>query len=157
MKKRITIEYDELSSAGELQADDKKLLDEAIRITSSSHSPYSGFHVGAAVRLRNGEILSAANQENEAFPSGLCAERSVLFYTFSRFPDIPITAIAIAAKRGDKLTEEPTRPCAACIQVMLDAENRAGRPVKIILGSAGKIEVIDSVHDLLPFSFNNLQ
>ncbi|MGM9774795.1 MAG: cytidine deaminase [Candidatus Egerieousia sp.] len=157
MKKEITIEYQELASAAELEADDKRLLDEAERITSASHSPYSGFHVGAAVMLGNGEILSAANQENEAFPSGLCAERSVLFYTFSKFPDVPITAIAIVAKRGDRLTDEPTRPCAACIQVMLDAENRAGKPVKIILGSAGKIEVINSVHDLLPFAFNNLK
>ncbi len=157
MKRIINIEYQELSSVEELQAEDRKLLDEAIRITSSSHSPYSDFHVGAAVMLENGEILSAANQENEAFPSGLCAERSVLFYTFSKFPATPIKAIAVAAKRGDTLTEEPTRPCGACIQVMLDAEKRAGKPVKIILGSAGKVEVIDSVHDLLPFSFENLQ
>lgn len=157
MKKKIIIEYQELTSVAELDAGDRELFEEAVRITSSSHSPYSGFHVGAALRLENGEILSAANQENEAFPSGLCAERSLLFYTFSKYPDTPVSTIAIAAKRGDRLTDEPTRPCGACIQVMLDAEKRAGRPVKVILGSAGKIEVIGSVRDLIPFSFNNLE
>lgn len=156
MKKKIIIEYQELTSAAELDADDRALLEEAIGITSASHSPYSGFRVGAALRLENGEILSAANQENEAFPSGLCAERSLLFYTFSKYPHTPVTAIAIAAKRGDTLTDEPTRPCGACVQVMLDAEKRAGKPVKVILGSAGRIEVISSVRDLIPFYFDNL-
>ena len=113
--------------------------------------------MGAALRLANGEIVKAANQENEAFPSGLCAERIALFYALSHFPGVAIESIAIAAKRGRRLTETPTRPCGACIQVMLDAQKRGGVPIKVILGSAKKIEVINSINDLIPFSFNNLK
>lgn len=156
MKKKITIEYQVLESAKELDYADNELLNRAIKIADVAHSPYSQFNVGAAVRMDNGEILAASNQENEAFPSGLCAERSVIFYAFSKYPDSFITEIAIAAKHTGTLTAEPTRPCGACIQVMLDAEKRGKKPIKVILGSANQIEVISSIRDLLPFSFENL-
>ena len=97
-----------------------------------------------------------SNQESEAFPSGLCAERSVLFYAFSKYPGVAVEALAIAARKGRKLTATPTRPCGACIQVMLDAQKRGGKPIKVILGAAEKIEVISSINDLIPFSFDNL-
>ena len=156
MKKKITIEYQEFKSITSLPEDDALLLKEAVSATDLSYSPYSKFRVGAAVRMANGQILKASNQESAAFPSGLCAERSVLFYAFSKYPGEAVEALAIAAKKGKKLTATPTRPCGACIQVMLDAQNRGGKPVKVILGAAEKIEVISSVNDLIPFSFDNL-
>lgn len=155
MKKKITIQYQEFSSPEDLGEKDSELLKEAVSACDLSYSPYSKFHVGAAVRLANGQILKASNQESEAFPSGLCAERAVLFYALSKYPGVAVEALAIAAKRGRKLTETPTRPCGACIQVMLDAQKRGGKPIKVILGSAGKIEVINSINDLIPFSFDN--
>lgn len=156
MKKKIVIEYQEFSSADQLSKADAELLKEAVSATELSYSPFSKFRVGAAVRMANGQILKAANQESEAFPSGLCAERSVLFYALSKYPGVAVEALAIAAKKGRKLTATPTRPCGACIQVMLDAQKRGGKPMKIILGAAEKIEVISSVNDLIPFSFDNL-
>lgn len=156
MNKKIVIEYTEMASAKELNKEDSELLKRAEEVICASYAPFSKFHVGAAVRMSNGEILAASNQENEAFPSGLCAERSVIFYAHSKYPECAITAIAIAAKHSGKLTEEPTRPCGACIQVMLESEKRGRKPIRVILGSAGKVEIINSIHDLLPFSFENL-
>ena len=155
MKKKITIQYQEFSSAKDLGQKDAELLNEAVSACDLSYSPYSKFHVGAAVRMANGQILKASNQESEAFPSGLCAERSVLFYAFSKYPGVAVEALAIAAKKGRKLTPTPTRPCGGCIQVMLDAQKRGGKPIKVILGAAEKIEVISSINDLIPFSFDN--
>lgn len=156
MKKKKVINYQEYSSISELSEQDALLVEEAVAATETSYSPFSKFRVGAAVRLSDGRIYKAANQESEAFPSGMCAERSLLYYVLATFPDVPIVAMAIAAKKGRKLTATPTRPCGACIQVMLDAQNRGGKPIKVILGAAEKIEVISSVNDLIPFSFDNL-
>lgn len=155
-QRTITIPYQEFSSAGELSTEDKALLDAAVKATEGSYAPYSKFNVGAALRLANGEIVSAANQENAAYPSGLCAERSALFYAHSRYPDTPVLAIAIAAKTNGRLTSAPTYPCGACRQVMIESQNRGKKPVKVIIGSAGKIQVIDSIEYLMPFAFDNL-
>lgn len=156
MKKKISIEYQEFKFLDELKSEDQLLLQDAIKACDKSYSPFSRFKVGAAVKLANGEVVTAANQESEAFPSGLCAERSALFYTLSNYPKVPVVAIAIAAKKGAKLMDNPTRPCAACVQVMLDAQKRGGQPIKVILGGGKKIEIINSINDLLPFSFDNL-
>lgn len=156
MKKKISIEYQEFKATNQLPDSDTKLVQEAIKACSQSYSPFSHFRVGAALQLQNGEIITAANQESEAFPSGLCAERSAIYYVLSKYPKEPIVSIAIAAKRAGKLLESPTRPCGACLQVMLDAQKRGGQPIKVILAGSKKIEVIDSINDLLPFSFDNL-
>lgn len=154
--KVITIRYKELSSADELSKNDRKLLDIAIVAADGAYAPYSKFSVGAAVLLENGEIISAANQENAAYPSGLCAERSTIFYAHSKYPFVPIIAIAVVAKVDGKVTATPTYPCGACRQVLNESQTRGGKPIKVIIGSAGKIEVIESVNDLLPFAFDNL-
>lgn len=106
--------------------------------------------------LENGEIISAANQENAAYPSGLCAERSTIFYAHSKFPKENIKAIAIAAKEGGVLTELPVYPCGACRQVMHETQFRAKNPIKVIMGGASKIEIVESVLDFIPFAFDNL-
>lgn len=155
-QRTITIPYTEFSSANGLNPEDKTLLDAAIKATEGSYAPYSRFHVGAAVKLGNGEIITAANQENAAYPSGLCAERAAIFYAHSRYPGTPVQAIAIAAKTDGQLTPSPTYPCGACRQVMIETQNRGKKPVRVIIGSAGKIEVIDSIEYLMPFAFDNL-
>ncbi len=155
-EKIINIKYNVFASADMLSDADRELYNAAIAASDNAYAPYSKFHVGAAVRLDNGEIISAANQENAAYPSGLCAERSTLFYAHSKYPDTPVVAIAIVAKTNGALTPTPTYPCGACRQVLHESQMRGGKPIKIIIGSANTVEVIDSVAGVLPFAFNNL-
>lgn len=155
-EKKVNINYREYNSAKELPEMDKELLYKAIDATSSSYAPYSNFNVGAAVLMENGKIVTGSNQENAASPSGLCAERVALFAAHHLYPSTPVNAIAIAAKKDGKITESLTYPCAACVQVMLESQKRSGRPIKVIIGSATKIQAIDSINDLLPFSFSNI-
>ena len=154
--REITIKYKIYDSSEELEKQERELLEQAIKATEGSYAPYSGFNVGAAVIMDNGAILSAANQENAAYPSGLCAERATIFYAHSQYPDNYIKAIAIAAKHNGKLTASPTYPCGSCRQVLSESQMRSGMPIKVILGSAGRILLINSIDDLLPFDFDNL-
>jgi cytidine deaminase len=110
--------------------------------------------VGAAVLLENGEIICGSNQENAAYPSGLCAERVALFYANSRFPQVAVRAIAIHSAVNGKENPEPAYPCGSCRQVLLECENRFGKPMKVIMGSTQKIQIVHSITDLLPLSFN---
>ena len=156
VQKNLVISYWECNCANELPESEKKLLMEAVKAVDGSYAPYSNFNVGASVLLSNGEIVTGSNQENAASPSGLCAERVALFAAHHKFPQCTIEAIAIAAKTNGNLTKELVYPCAACVQVMVESQSRSGKPIKVIVGSAGKIQVMDSINNLLPFSFNNL-
>ncbi len=146
------IQYKQLSY--DLLADKERLLfDSALSIRKNSYSPYSGFAVGAAVMLETGDIIKAANQENEAYPSGLCAERIALFFAGSSFPDKKITAIAIAAA-DEKSRPMPAVPCGACLQVMSEYEKRSGIPMNIIfMQDDNQLVVVQGVANLLPFIF----
>lgn len=140
----------------ELSLPDCNLIDTACKATERSYAPYSHFSVGAAVRLLNGTIITGTNQENAAYPSGLCAERTVLFYANSQYPDSPIDTLAIAARneRGEFL-DIPIPPCGACRQVMLETEQRFNRPIRILLFGKKEIYELDSVKSLLPLSFDS--
>ena len=139
----------------ELTAEEQHLLQLAIEATSHSYSPYSKFSVGAAVRLGNGVELTGSNQENAAYPSGLCAERTALFYAGAQYPDVPVTMLAIAARGTDgELTEEPTGPCGACRQVIVESETRAGRPIRILLYGRRHCYVIEGIRPLMPLCFS---
>ncbi|MDR0894331.1 MAG: cytidine deaminase [Prevotellaceae bacterium] len=141
--------YDELNS------DDTQLIDEAIRATERSYVPYSSFCVGAAVRLSDGTIVSGSNQENAAYPSGMCAERTTLFYANSQYPEQAVDTLAIAARKmRDNLVENPITPCGACRQVMIESEKRAGKPMRILLYGRKGIYEVASAADLLPLSFD---
>lgn len=154
IEKNININYREYESAEELPTGYRELLENALQATESSYAPYSNFHVGAAVRMSNGETVTGSNQENAAYPSGLCAERVALFYAHHSYPEESVEAIAIIAKDSTgKLTSELTFPCAACIQVMVESEKRGNKPIAIVIGSATKVLTMDSVQNLLPFSF----
>lgn len=148
----INIEMDFVQPE-ELDENDKELIERAIAATHNSYANYSHFHVGAALRLANGQIIIGANQENAAFPSGLCAERSAIFAAQSNAPEQAITTLAIAARNENGLMEKPVSPCGACRQVILEMEDRYKRPVRILLYGTSGIYIIGSVKDLLPLTF----
>ena len=143
-------------SPDELSAEEQQLVEAAKEATTRSYAPYSHFHVGAAALLANGEIISGTNQENAAYPSGICAERTTLFYANSQHPQEAVKALAIAARTSEgHWTETPISPCGACRQVMTETENRFGKPMKVLLCSAQEVFVIESAKDLLPVSFGS--
>lgn len=139
----------------ELNYDDRELMDAACEATKRSYAPYSHFSVGAAARLADQTIVTGSNQENAAYPSGLCAERTTLFYANSRYPDQAVETLAIAAsnERGDFL-EEPIPPCGACRQVMVETEKRFKHPMRILLFGKKGIYELKNVGALLPLSFD---
>ncbi len=150
---QINTEVFVYQDVNELPSEERQLIERAKEATKTSYSPYSHFRVGAAVLLENGEIIEGSNQENSAFPSGLCAERVALFYANAKYPDVPVKAMAIAAYFQGDFTEKITAPCGACRQVMYETEIRFNKPLKVILYSKSKILVINSVKELLPLSF----
>ncbi len=142
-----------LVQPNELPSAEQALVQKAINATNNSYARYSHFHVGAACLLANGEIVIGANQENAAFPSGLCAERTAIFAAQANHPDQPITTLAIAARNDNGLLKDPISPCGACRQVVLEIEDRYKQPVRILLYGTKGIYVFESIKDLLPFSF----
>jgi cytidine deaminase len=152
-RKEIRISYNEWDSVDELPEELGQLIHAAREISTKAWSPYSGFCVGAAVRLANGTIITGNNQENAAYPSGLCAERTALFYANANYPDIPVEAIAVSARNAGGMVREPVKPCGSCRQVMLETETRYNHPVKIILDGQNSILVFDGIDTLLPMSF----
>jgi cytidine deaminase len=152
-KKSIEIKYLEFDSMNELGNDDAYLLAKARESANNAWAPYSHFRVGAAVQLANGKVVTGNNQENAAYPSGLCAERVALFAANANYPDQAVAAIAISAYNADGHVLEPVKPCGACRQAILEAETRFETPVRMILDSANEIIVIESVRQLLPLSF----
>lgn len=150
----IKIVVHEFENIGELPVNDQNLLLEARRITGQAYAPYSGFHVGAAVLLENGLIVSGNNQENSAYPSGLCAERVALFYANANFPDSGVKTIAISAAKKGVLVNEPVKPCGSCRQALAETEVRFKTPIRIILDGQDSILVLNGVESLLPLSFS---
>ena len=132
----------------------RRLYELAYGAAREAYAPYSRFCVGAALLLENGEIVCGNNQENAAYPSGLCAERTALFYAGARFPDVPVAVLAIAALKAGKRTDSVT-PCGACRQVMLEMERRHGRPIRVMLCGEKEVYEFACVADLLPFSFSD--
>lgn len=134
---------------------EKKLIEAAKAATENAYAPYSGFSVGAAVLLENGEIISGNNQENAAYPSGLCAERTTVFFANASRPDQKIEAIAIAARHKGRFTDDVITPCGGCRQVLLETENRFKAPMKIMMYGGGSVYMLESAKDLLPLSFGD--
>lgn len=154
--KEIKIAYSEYESIEELAAPDKTLAEAAIEATSLSYAPYSNFNVGAAVMFEDGTIIKGSNQENAAYPSGLCAERTALFYAGASRPDKAMTAIAIAGGQNGILCENPVTPCGACRQVMAEYQKKSGVPMSILLIGSSKIWKFSKVEDLLPLIFDSI-
>ena len=140
-------DYEELSEA------DRELIDKAKEATQTSYAPFAKFCVGAAARLSDGRIVTGSNQENAAFPSSLCAERTALFYANARYPEKSVEELAIAAYAHGAFLKAPIPPCGACRQVILGVEERYGHPVRILLFGEEGTYVVDSVKALLPLQF----
>jgi len=154
-KKEIITTIYEYEAADKLKDADLLLINKAKEACNNSYSPYSHFSVGAAVLLENGEIISASNQENAAYPSGLCAERVAIFYANSKYPDVAVKSIAIASANKDGFIEKPVPPCGACRQVLMETEQRFKKNIKVILAGNNKVFEISSVEQLLPLSFDS--
>ena len=156
-KKLITLPY-EVLSPDELSPADLALVEEARQATFRSYAPYSHFSVGAAILLDNGVTVPGSNQENAAYPSGTCAERSACFFAHARYPEARFLKIAIAARTTDgEFIDEPVAPCGSCRQALLEYETLAGRPVEVMLVGRERIFRIPSVASLLPFSFSEFK
>ena len=135
----------------ELTATEQSLVESS---TNRSYAPYSHFHVGAAILLENGVVVPGCNQENAAFPSGLCAERSAIFAAGAQYPDQPVLMLAIAVRNSEgEFLEEPASPCGSCRQVIIETETRFKHPVRILLYGTKHTYVMDGIKQLMPLSF----
>jgi cytidine deaminase len=149
----ISFSYKEYEKPEDLDPDDMDLVFAARESALNAYAPYSRFRVGAAVRLKSGIIVTGANVENAAFPSGICAERSALSNSVSNHHNDNPLAIAIAALTDDGLTDEPVPPCGNCRQVIAEEESRTGNQIRIIISGKNKTMVIESISNLLPLQF----
>ena len=156
VKKQIMIEYEEFVSVEEMSAADRDLCRAAVEALDGSYAPYSHFHVGAAVRLSDGTIVRGANQENAAYPSGICAERTAMFAAGANYPDKDMESIAVAARQDGRLCSDPAAPCGACRQVMAQYQTKSGKPLSVILVGASRIMKFARVDDILPLIFDNI-
>lgn len=138
--------YDELSD------DDRRLVDEAKRMTATSYAPYSRFHVGAAIRMADGSVATGSNQENAAYPSGTCAERTAAYHASAVKPGVAMKKIAVAAWTGGRFQSRPISPCGACRQALAEYEKLYG-PIEVLLYGEECVYVLPSVASLLPLTF----
>jgi cytidine deaminase len=150
----IRINIDEASSPENLSPEEQKVIRGALEAARNAYAPYSGFHVGAALLLDNGELVTGNNQENAAYPDGLCAERVAMFAANANHPGSAIGMMAVAAMIKDEFLEEPVYPCGSCRQALLESENRFGKPIRILMYGKNRILIARSVKDLLPLSFD---
>lgn len=142
-------EYDRLEDLPERS----DLVEKAMEAARKAYAPYSHYLVGAAVLLENGEVYTGNNQENAAYPSGLCAERVAIFYAGAQQPEVPVISIAIAALQDGQFQDEPVPPCGGCRQVLYEKEATGGLPMEVILYGRNKIQVLRRASDLLPIPF----
>jgi len=155
-EKELKITFSEYATLSELSDSDKELAEAAIGAMNNAYAPYSHFHVGAAVRMSNNEIVTGSNQENAAYPSGICAERTAMFSAGAKFPDKKMLSIAVAGGVFGKLTEEPATPCGACRQVMAQCQARYGNAMSVIMVGKNRIWKFNKVDDILPLIFDSI-
>jgi len=154
-KLTITTEIEVYPSVEDLAKKDAELVAEAQKMVKSAYAPYSNFSVGAALLLENGKIVTGNNQENAAYPSGLCAERVAIYYAGAQYPNSAVKAIAVAVQSKNIVIKEPLSPCGACRQAIAEYENKFGKPIRIIMtGEKGSIYIAGSIESLLPLMFS---
>lgn len=156
MSEPITIisSFEVFENMESLSAEDKKLLNAAIEAADKAYAPYSNFKVGAALMLENGKIFTGNNQENAAYPSGLCAERVAIFHAGSQEPNSKIICMAVTTLTSSNYV--PVSPCGACRQSMLEYEVKFTHPIRLIMGGKqGKVIISPSIQNLLPLSFSS--
>lgn len=139
-----------------LEKEDSELMKAAVEARKNAYAPYSNFQVGAAVLLENGEVVIGSNQENAAYPSGLCAERVAIYHASAKYPGVTIKSVAISATSKNYVVDKPAAPCGNCRQSMIEYEQKQKQPIKILLmGEKGEVLKIDSLLDILPLAFDN--
>ena len=153
MENKIITTKIEVYSYSELNETDKNLVEQAKKATETSYSPYSKFRVGAALLLDNGAVVTGSNQENVAYPSGTCAERTTIFYASAKYPGVKFNKLAIAAFTNGEFVEEPVSPCGACRQAIVEYEKLGGAPIEILLVGREKVYKLQGIRSLLPLSF----
>ena len=151
--KELRIVVYEYETFYDLPEKDQQLILAAREASKNAYAPYSGFEVGAALELENGEIIKSNNQENADFTDGLCAERVGLFYAGANFPGVAVKTLAVTARNSNGLIDGPARPCGSCRQVMLETEFRQKSHIRIILDGKKHIQILDKTECLLPFAF----
>ena len=155
--KRLTINYEEFASPAEMSPEDQALIAACLEAQKGSYSPYSSFQVGAALRLEDGTVIKGANQENAAYPAGLCAERTAMFAAGANYPHLAFDTLAVAGSDHGVLCESPASPCGSCRQVMAEYQKKQGKPFNIILVGSRRIRKFHKVDDVLPFIFDSLK
>lgn len=151
-KEKYSFEFHRFEDKTELRGEQKKVVDEALEIAQKAYAPYSTFKVGAAVQLENGEIFSSSNQENAAYPVGICAERGLLAYVNANYPNIKIEKLAVSTPN----VNYPLPPCGMCRQYILEIEKKQKSSIELILsGNEGEVFVLESAKDLLPLHFTD--
>ena len=154
MIEEFKISYKSYGSVKDLNDQDHQLVLKSEEILTKAYAVYSGFSVGAAALLSNGEIIAANNQENIAFPSSMCAERVLFYFCKANYPNLTIKKVAISVKSVEKVIKDPISPCGSCRQTMFEYEQNQNEKIKILLkGEVGKVLEMNSVEDLLPLAF----
>ncbi len=148
----IVYQYDSIS---ELLKEDAFLIENAQEAAKQAYAPYSKFQVGASILLANNKIINGNNQENAAYPSGLCAERVALFYANAKYPDVAVKTVAVCAFTGSDFIDFPVPPCGSCRQSLLETEIRFSHPIKMVLAGKNKIFIVNSIKELLPLNFSS--
>ncbi|PTX41930.1 cytidine deaminase [Christiangramia gaetbulicola] len=152
----ITSRLEVYDSIDETPEDVQELMQKAIEVRDTAYAPYSKFKVGAAIYLENDEIVVGSNQENASYPSGLCAERTAVYFAGAKFPETRILKITISAKSMRHQVVSPVPPCGACRQALVEYEVKQEEPIELyFMGETGKVVKADSVKDLLPLIFDS--
>ena len=155
MENEVKIRYTVYPSVEQLPEADRQLYDAAMEARNDAYAPYSKFSVGCALQLESGEIIKGSNQENAAYPSGLCAERTTIFWTAANHPNVAITKMFVIGAPNDTLSNIPIPPCGSCRQSILEYEAKQQNPIELFFSSVtGEVIKVHSVRDLLPFSFD---
>lgn len=150
----IKVEISEYDSLNELPPHEQKLLEQAKEAAKQAYAPYSNFHVGAALLLDNGVTVTGNNQENMAYPSGLCAERVAIFAAGAQYPDTAVKTVAVVCTSTAFTVDKPGSPCGACRQVLAEYEMRSGKDIRLLMmGEKGRIQAVNSIRHLLPLVF----
>ncbi len=150
----IRINIEEAAKPEDLSAKEQQVITAAKKAAGDAYAPYSKFYVGAALLLSTGELITGNNQENAAYPSGLCAERVALFAANANHPNSWIELLAVAALMKDDFLDDPVYPCGSCRQSLLESEMRFNKPIRILMYGKNRIQIVNSVKDLLPLSFD---
>ena len=153
---KIETHLEVYESLNELPKDVVELMNKAVEARNKAYSPYSKFNVGAAIILDNDEVLTGSNQENASYPSGLCAERTAIYYAGAKYPEAKMLRMAISASSQNQVTDKPIPPCGACRQAIAEYEVKQDLPIEIyFMGVKGKVVKSKSLANLLPLIFDN--